>query len=48
VKYRPSGNPIADEFGVFGAVFGTALKESNQAPGYNKHGGISAICEKTY
>jgi len=33
---------LADEFGDFGAVFGTALKERNQAIGYKKHGGISA------
>ena len=33
---------LADEFGVFGAVFGTALKERNQTIGYKKHGGISA------
>ena len=33
---------LADEFGNFGAVFGTALKERNQAIGYKKHGGISA------
>jgi len=32
---------LADEFGGFGAVFGTALKERNQTIGYNKHGGIS-------
>jgi len=29
-------------FGDFGAVFGTALKERNQTIGYKKHGGISA------
>ena len=33
---------IADEFGDFGVVFGTALKERNQTIGYKKHGGISA------
>jgi len=33
---------LDDEFGDFGAVFGTALKERNQAIGYTKHGGISA------
>ena len=33
---------LADEFGDFGAVFGTALKERNQTFGYKKHGGISA------
>jgi len=33
---------LADEFGSFGAVFGTALKERNQTIGYKKHGGISA------
>ena len=33
---------LADEFGDFGAVFGTALKERNQTIGYKKHGGISA------
>jgi len=33
---------IADEFGDFGAVFGTALKERNQTIGYKKHDGISA------
>jgi len=33
---------LADEFGDFGAVFGTALKERNQTSGYKKHGGISA------
>ena len=33
---------LADEFGEFGAVFGTALKERNQTIGYKKHGGISA------
>ena len=32
---------LADEFGDFGAVFGTALKERNQTIGYKKHGGIS-------
>jgi len=32
----------ADEFGDFGAVFGTALKERNQTTGYKKHGCISA------
>ena len=31
-----------DEFGGFGAVFGTARKERNQTIGYKKHGGISA------
>jgi len=33
---------LADEFGDFGAVFGTALKERNQTIGYKKHGVISA------
>jgi len=33
---------LADEFGNFGAVFGTALKERNQTIGYKKNGGISA------
>jgi len=33
---------LADEFGDFWAVFGTALKERNQTTGYKKHGGISA------
>jgi len=33
---------LADEFGDFGAVFGTAVKERNQTIGYKKHGGISA------
>ena len=33
---------LADEFGDFGAVFGTALKETNQTIGCKKHGGISA------
>jgi len=33
---------LADEFGDFGAVFGTPLKERNQTIGYKKHGGISA------
>jgi len=33
---------LADEFGDFGAVFGTALKERNQTFGYKKRGGISA------
>jgi len=33
---------FVDEFGDFGAVFGTALKERNQTIGYKKHGGISA------
>jgi len=32
---------LADEFGDFGAVFATALKERNQTIGYKKHGGIS-------
>jgi len=32
---------LADEFGDFGAVLGTALKERNQTSGYKKHGGIS-------
>ena len=32
----------ADEFGDFGAVFGTALKERNQTIGYKKHDCISA------
>jgi len=33
---------LADEFGDFGAVFGTALKERNQIIGYKKRCGISA------
>jgi len=33
---------LADEFGNFGAVFGTPLKERNQTIGYKKHGGVSA------
>jgi len=33
---------LADEFGDFGAVVGTALKERNQTFCYKKHGGISA------
>jgi len=33
---------LADEFGDFRAVFGTALKERNWTVGYKKHGGISA------
>jgi len=33
---------IANEFGDFGAVICTALKERNQTIGYKKHGGISA------
>jgi len=33
---------LAGEFGDFGVVFGTALKERNQTTGYKKHGGISA------
>jgi len=33
---------LADEFGGFGTVFGTALKERNHTIGYKKHGGISA------
>jgi len=33
---------LADEFGGFGAVFDTALNETNQAIDYKKHGGISA------
>jgi len=33
---------LADEFGDFGAVIRTALKEKNQTIGYKKHGGISA------
>jgi len=33
---------LTDEFGDFGAVFGTALKEKNQTFGYKKHGGVSA------
>jgi len=33
---------LTDEFGGFGAVFGTALKEINQTFGYKKHGGILA------
>jgi len=33
---------IANEFGDFGAVFGTALKERNQTIGCKKHGGIFA------
>jgi len=32
---------LADEFGNFRAVFGTALQERNQTIGYKKHGGIS-------
>jgi len=32
---------LADEFGGFGAVFSTALKERNKTIGYKKHGGIS-------
>ena len=32
---------LADEFGNFGAVFDTAIKESNQTIGYKKHDGIS-------
>jgi len=36
---------LADEFGGFGAVFSTALKEMNQAFGYKKHGGVSAYRE---
>ena len=35
-------NILADEFGDFGTVFGTALKERNQTIGYKKHGSISA------
>ena len=38
---------LTDEFGNFGAVFGTALKERNQTIGYKKHGGISAY-RKTF
>jgi len=38
-------NILADEFGDFGAVFGTALKERNQTIGYKKHGGVSAYCK---
>jgi len=33
---------LADEFGDFGAVFGTTLKERNQTIDCKKHGGISA------
>jgi len=33
---------LADKFGGFGALFGTALEERNQTIGYKKHGGISA------
>jgi len=33
---------LADDFGDFGAVFGTALKERNQTTGYTKYCGISA------
>ena len=33
---------LADEFGDFGAVIRTALKERNQTIGCKKHGGISA------
>jgi len=33
---------LGDEFGDFGAVFSTALKERNQTIGDKKHGGISA------
>ena len=33
---------LADEFGDFETVFGTALKERNQTIGYKKHGGVSA------
>jgi len=33
---------LADKFGDFRAVFGTALKERNQTIGYKKHGGMSA------
>ena len=33
---------LAGEFGDFGVVFGTALKERNQTTGYKKHGGICA------
>jgi len=32
---------LAHEFGDFGAVFGIALKERNQAISYMKYGGIS-------
>ena len=38
---------LADEFGDFRAVFGTALKERNRTIGYKKHGGISA-CRKAF
>jgi len=38
---------LDDEFGDFGAVFSTALKERNQIIGYKKHGGISA-CRKAF
>jgi len=34
---------FAYEFGDFGDVFGTALKERNQTIGYKKHGGITAF-----
>jgi len=37
---------LADEFGDFGAVIGTALKERNQRFGYKKHGGISAYAKR--
>jgi len=37
---------LADEFGDFGAVFGTALKERSQAMGYKKHGDISPIAKR--
>jgi len=36
---------LADEFGDFGAVVGTALMERNQTFGYKKRGGISAYCK---
>jgi len=38
---------LADKFGEFGAVFGTAPNERNQAIGYKKHGVISA-CRKAF
>jgi len=39
---------LADEFGGFRAVFGTAQKERNQTIGYKKHGGISAYRKVFY
>jgi len=38
---------LADEFGGFGAVIRTALKEINQTIDYKKHGGITA-CRKAF